>query len=91
MSKQYFTEQQPTEGDCVLHCEHVKEVAGLAAHFFSLGAGQPFMRPDGSKGSAQWIVICDHCYVLFPKSPMDAVSGDSLWVGNDPVIKKDVQ
>lgn len=89
MSKQYFTELQPKDGQTVLHCEHV--AIGGPGHFFTLGDGAPFTRPDGNKATAHWIAICDDCYALHWKTPIGAVSMDSQWIGDEPVIKADPQ
>jgi hypothetical protein len=82
---EYFTELQPKDGDLILHCD--REHLGKGGHFFSLGDGAPFTRPDGTTGFAKWIAICDACFELHGSNPMAAVSGDSTFTGDDPIIK----
>lgn len=80
-----FTEQQPKDGETVLHCGHLE---GQIHHFFQIGPEPTsFTRPDGTKGRANWIAICDSCFNQYALTPQACIRGDAQWKGNEPIIK----
>jgi len=55
-----FADQQPKDGDCILHCGHINTNLN---HFFKIQDGPTkFIRPDGTVGNSEWLVACDKCY-----------------------------
>lgn len=86
-----FTELQPREGETVLHCGHLDEPK---FHFFAFdGVGRvavPFMRPDGTKGLATFMALCDSCFEKNATQPERCIRGDAKWKGNVPFVKKDL-
>lgn len=55
----------PKPGDVLLGCVHKPNL--YSAHIFLVPNpnGLPFRRPDGTHGSAKWIVLCDPCNTVF--------------------------
>jgi hypothetical protein len=86
-AKDTFTDQQPKNGETILHCAHVLDAGEGHWHF---NAGYPrFRRPDGSIGEAKWIVICPTCQkrlYVESKKAIDFVAGDVVWSGDAPII-----
>jgi hypothetical protein len=84
-----FTEQQPKDGDVVLHCGHLKD----KCHFFKVPQLR-FRAPNGEAAEAEWIVLCEECYNKnpYPKSLADfPIAGHSTWVGDEPEIEVNPQ
>jgi len=82
-----FTEQQPKDGDTVLHCEHLPEADNV--HWFRV-PGTKFISPSGETGEAEWIGICAECFLANPnpqKLEEFPVAGHSTWIGDDPAIE----
>jgi hypothetical protein len=80
-----FTEQQPKNGERVLTCSH-RDDEFKPHHFFKLEPHVDFGRPDGSTGRATWAVVCNSCFRSNADSPMDMITGDALWRGDEPAI-----
>jgi hypothetical protein len=78
-----FTAQQPKDGEVICHCGHIDEPKYHFYKVISLG----FRRPDGTTGKADWIVVCDSCFLLHPDSPEKVIRGDSIWKGDEPIIE----
>ena len=59
-----FTREQPKDGETILRCEHALTEEGDAGkkHFYRFQTPANFVRPDGSKGVAQWAVCCQACH-----------------------------
>jgi hypothetical protein len=83
-----FANQQPKDGDIILHCEHVEK----NGHWFKIGVCN-FKRSDGSCGKTEWVLLCNDCYAdyeLSDKKPDDMlrlITCDSKWIGNEPGIE----
>ncbi len=82
-----FTKIQPKHGDSMIHCGHLD---AKNHHFFQVQPGPlMFRRPDGTMGSAKWVVACEAC---FQKAGGDAqkveIRGDGTWQGNEPAVTK---
>jgi hypothetical protein len=78
----------PKPGDLLLLCKHKRDIRN--AHVFELLDGMPFTRPDGSKGVAQWVFICDECFksvVVIQGKPATCapLSFDITWEEGDRV------
>lgn len=85
------TKPQPKSGDVLLGCVHRPNI--YAAHIFQT-PGISFKRPDGSKGIATWIVLCDKCfqeYVVKGDGPTHVpLACDFTWRDrDDPIVYKD--
>lgn len=82
-----FSDQQPKDGDTILHCGHLGQDASArgAAHWFKYDEPVRFERPDGSHGAAEWLAVCATCFVRYgDKAP---VRGDGQWTGDEPTIE----
>lgn len=80
-----FTEVQPKQGEKVVHCGHLRKGRH---HFFQVQGKLEFIRPDGTKGTASWAVICDDCHKLHPGQPEKVICADGTWIGNTPIIEE---
>jgi len=88
MSRESITDQEPKDGDTILHCGHLGRSSRMEhpAHWFKYEKILRFERPDGTRGEAEWFVVCEPCFVRHGiKVP---VRGDGLWIGEAPVIEK---
>lgn len=88
MSK--FAKQQPKDGETILHCGHLET---KPHHFFAFSdgketAGFHFHRPDGTTGTATWMVLCSRCFVTHADRPEECMRGDATWIGDEPEIKE---
>lgn len=83
-----FTDQQPRNGDTILHCGHFRQDEGSAcsAHWFQYETVVRFERPDGTRGEATWLVVCEPCFVEHGNEV--PVRGDGQWTGDAPTITK---
>ena len=81
-----FTEKQPKDGEVVLTCSHHE--ATTTFHFFHFPVPIPFVRPNSTQGSANWMVICESCFLLHPQNPEAVIVGDSIWVGDESLIEE---
>lgn len=81
-----MTQPTPKPGDVLLGCKHKPNP--YASHIFQVPDGLSFTRPDGSKGVAAWIVICDACFTIYGTNAMDApLSCDLTWrEGRKPLV-----
>ena len=81
-----IAEEQPRGGATILHCGHLARVRAVA-HWFKYEAVVGFKRPDGSHGEAEWLAVCEACFVRHGgRAP---VRGDGVWTGDDPVIERE--
>ena len=82
-----FTQNQPKDGDCILHCAHAAKSG--PGHFFKIPEPIHFRRPDGTEGNSEWIMFCEKCYKLSEGNGKFAelIAGDSTWMGDEPAIK----
>jgi hypothetical protein len=84
--KTKFTQQQPKDGDTVLHCGHIS-----CGHFHWFRTrGMDFESPDGEKGWAEWVAVCNDCFLENPKIMSDGefpIRGHGTWMGDDPEIR----
>jgi hypothetical protein len=88
MSK--FSKNQPKDGETILHCGHLET---KPHHFFAFGDGNiivsvNFTRPDGSRGEATWMVLCNQCFAIHQTEPEKAMRADAIWIGDEPAIKE---
>jgi len=85
--KRRLSPRQPKKGDVIIHCGHLN-VDGH--HFFSLPGGDRnvwFVRPDGTRGEAAWIVACDDCWRAADGNPAAIkIHGDGIWNNDDPIL-----
>ena len=88
MADSTYTEEQPQDGDCVLHCAHMDS---KPIHFFKCVPFRSFKRPDGTRGEAHWMAVCDFCIKRYRGNPDPSITGDSSWIGNEPAIKTGLQ
>lgn len=71
-------DKKPEPGDTLLVCVH--EPDPYNAHLFEMIDGLPFTRSDGSKGKAQWTVLCKRCFVRYAGHYQDApILRDFVW------------
>lgn len=82
-----YTEQQPRRGDTILDCGHLDQ--GRPLHWFKYSEPVRFARPDGSRGEASWLAICEACFIS--QGIRTPVRGDTMWFGDAPIIKKEEQ
>ena len=81
-----FTEQQPKDGECVLHCGHLKRWHDRSWHWFQYATPMKFQRPDGTKGEADWFIACEPCFHKHGEGVTKFARGDAQWNGDEPVI-----
>ena len=82
----HMNKLQPKDGDRVLHCGHTDAPHW---HWWNLPNGMGFRRPDGTEGSADWIVSCESCAQAAKfDTHQIRIRGDAKWLGNAPVIPK---
>lgn len=78
---------QPQHGDVVLHCGHMRGAA--PREWWTYPEPQPFQRPDGTQGTAKWLVACMDCYARADGNPRAiVVRGDGVWQGDEPGIRE---
>ena len=83
-SQKQYAKRQSQEGDVVVHCGHITEDTDI--HFWYCD-DLPFRRPDGTWGSAKWILGCDRCAKAARGNPRGIlIRGDSVWKGNEPSV-----
>lgn len=81
-----YTKDQPQHNDVVIHCGHL---GARKTHFWKCERGLEFSRPDGTRGTAQWIVCCDRCFKKAHGDPEKVlIRGDAQWIGDEPIIRK---
>jgi hypothetical protein len=80
-----FTDQKPRDGDTILHCGHLRQGQG-PVHWFQYETIVRFERPDGTRGDAEWLVVCEPCFVEHGVGA--TVRGDVQWTGDAPVFEK---
>ena len=81
-----FAEDQPRAGDTILHCGHLARIKVTAAHWFKYESPVQFARPDDTRGEAEWLVVCELCFVKYGSAVR--VRGDGTWTGDEPTIEK---
>jgi len=70
-------EKQPKPGDTILGCVH--RPTNGTAHVFVLG-GVSYKRSDGVSGTAEWLFMCDRCFLVHAESPLSTPVGyDFVW------------
>jgi hypothetical protein len=77
-----FAQMQPKDGETVLHCGHIEGTH----HFFLLSHEMVFSRPDQTRGSSRWLVLCVACMARHGDNPGAAIRADSVWQGDRPAI-----
>jgi hypothetical protein len=85
-----YAKQQPSDGEIITHCGHLEKEVG-PHHFFGFGPELPeaqFTRPDGSKFSSRWMVLCQGCFNAHGANPSSCIRADSVWIGDEPAIKE---
>ena len=84
-----FTKDQPKDGDTILHCGHLacNATHRYPAHWFKFAEPTRFMRPDQSRGEAEWFAACEPCFVKHGEKAADFVRGDGVWTGDAPAIE----
>lgn len=82
-----YTEDQPKDGERILHCAHVAG-ATQTGHWFHYVEPVRFTRPNLTTGKADWLLVCGECLVEH-EDPSLAVTGDSIWHGDDPIIERE--
>jgi hypothetical protein len=88
-----FSKHQPRDGETVLHCGHLESIPH---HFFALSdgaliAGIHFRRPNGSEGTATWMVLCQPCFNAHAHEPEKCMRADAEWIGDEPAVKENLQ
>src|ERR1700677_1914765 len=93
-----YTELQPKDGDIVLFCEHICvtptriEFYGKTLHWY-VGDGEvtheDLATGKKTKLCAPFTCICEDCMLRF-SDPHDAVTQHGAWIGDDPIVVKDV-
>lgn len=85
-----FTEDQPKDGDTILHCGHLGQhkIVHRCAHWFKFDWRIGFQRPDGSHGEAEWFAACEPCLIEHGEKVTSRVRGDVLWIGDEPAIER---
>lgn len=78
-----FTKEQPKSGETILHCGHFER---RHLHWFQSTELICFVRPDGTRGQAQWIAACEPCFVEHGDQVARFVRGDEIWQEDEPVI-----
>jgi hypothetical protein len=82
-----FTQEQPVDGETILHCGHIDN--DQTFHWWKFKHEIYFRRPDETVGTAAWICLCSDCH---RKSKGDIskveIKGDGIWNGNEPIITK---
>lgn len=86
-TKELFADQPPRDGTTILHCGHFgPNMPPCPAHWFKYNAIVRFERPDKTRGEAEWLAICEPCFIEHGhKVP---IRGDGQWSGDAPVIEK---
>lgn len=79
-----MSKPQPKPGEILLGCVHRPNP--YKSHLFKIdGDAIRFQRPDGSTGSATWLVLCAECFVA--GDPLKAPIGcDYTWEDGDTDI-----
>lgn len=86
MSQHDYAAEQPIDGETILHCGHVED---KKLHWWKFAHEVYFRRPDGTVGTACWIVACSKCYRKARGDGQNVqIRGDALWTGDEPTIKK---
>ena len=79
-----FTKEQPMDGDNVLSCGHLD---AKIQHWWKFSHESYFRRPDGTVGTASWLVACEDCRNACGGDPTKIeVRTDAVWKGNEPAI-----
>lgn len=81
-----FTKQQPKHGDTIMHCGHIED---CKMHWFQYETPIGFMRPDHTRGEAEWFAACERCFVKHGEKVVKFVRGDGVWTGDAPAIEKE--
>jgi hypothetical protein len=81
-----FTKQQPKHGDTIMHCGHIDDGK---MHWFQYEAPIGFLRPDQTRGEAEWFAACESCFVKHGAKVTKRVRGDGVWTGDAPAIEKE--
>jgi hypothetical protein len=84
--KHLFTEIQPKDGDHVVTCSHPKKDP---QHFFQLTEVE-VLTPDGRKINPAFLILCGECLINYATSPLTAIKGDAIWIGDEPIIEKEL-
>lgn len=86
MSDYEYAEEQPIDGETILHCGHIE---GKRLHWWKFAHEVYFRRPDGTVGTACWIAACPKCHRKSGGNGQNVeVRGDAIWTGDDPAIRK---
>lgn len=85
-----FAKDQPKDGDTILHCGHLgcDAAARCPAHWFKFEGPLRFMRPDRTRGEAEWFAACDLCFIKHGEKVAHFARGDVVWTGDEPAIEK---
>ena len=81
-----FTKRQPKHGDTIMHCGHLVDAK---MHWFQYETPIGFMRPDRTRGDAEWFAACDACFAKHGEKVSKYVRGDGVWNGNAPTIESE--
>lgn len=81
-----FAKQQPTHGATIMHCGHIDDGK---MHWFQYETPIGFMRPDQSRGEAEWFAACEACFIKHGKKAVNFVRGDGVWTGDGPTIERE--
>jgi hypothetical protein len=83
--KKEYTKEQPIDGETILMCGHTTKTM----HWWKMPHESYFRRPDGTTGTACWIVACDDCQKACGGNGLKIkVTKDGVWNGNEPEIYK---
>src|SRR5271155_1822513 len=77
--------QQPNPGDTVLGCAHKPDLCNC--HYYYLGSpGISYQRPkDGPWRTADWLLLCDKCFIKFGDDVHDALDRHKLPIACDMI------
>lgn len=79
-----YTKDQPVDGETILSCGH--EQYG-PYHFWKVPHEFYFRRPDGSVGTACWIMACNDCKEkCCGNASKIEIKEDFIWKGKEPAI-----
>lgn len=78
-AKDPMKKTQPAAGDGILVCAHHPSPHD-GSHVFWFGRPTPCMRPDGRPLVAEWVLLCDRCFVRYAGDVFACpIAGDLVW------------
>jgi len=95
MAIKRFPDEQPREGDIILHCAHPYGRGPFRWYWVQEPDGGPteVEAPTGVRLQVHWIALCSDCEVESMRTGRDVeafVRGHRVWSGDALVIQKDI-